>query len=271
MGIGHYICRITEEIFNMNNKQKKKITIALVITAGVLIFAGILLSKDKASDKKAEAYAKIRIKVMKMQKQVGSNSILPRVYDGIEQFKSIGEDESKIEGRIKEITLRSEAIYWKAKGEGISLTNDEFKRRLNDFMKRVKDADEFKTLDEIFKKHGTNFEKIVSLDERNYRMNFIREKLYKMEEGRAKKNEFAFNGKEYDGWEKYWKAFEDEALKRFKKTADYRVVSRGLEHSFKYLENSETKEKLLKNGLKSDKLLKEIIQNTSVYEKLSYR
>lgn len=250
--------------------RKKPLMLYLVlIIVGVLLLSCIYAYATENVDEPSsiEAFVKIQCDAARIGFCVGDESILPQVYASVESHKLI-ESENRADNKTREDILSREATYNYAVKNGFGITEEELFKNLRLLVSEIKEGEEYTEIERYYNANGTSLEENVFDNYRFYETEFVINNMYVFYKNSYYEGNTELSGCEYDGWMSYWEAIENKAYLEFIKTDDCATMREAIDTSIVFSQ-SKYIETLIKDDISDDDLL-EIVEDTSVYDRLSY-
>ena len=242
----------------------------VVIIVGVLVASCIFAyaTEDYYEGNSIEAFVKIQCDAANIGDVVGDESVLPQVYASIESHKLI-EEENRVENKVKSDFLSREATYRYAKKKGFGFTEEELLKKLSLLVSEMKNAEEYAEIEGYYNANGTSLEENIFDNYKFYETEYVINNMYSFYKNSYYAGNTVFNGHEYDNWMSYWEAIEKAAFNEYNKTKDCAIMKEAISVAIDVTECKDI-ETLKHDDVSNDDLLK-MVEDTSVFDKLSYK
>ena len=112
-----------------------------------------------AGDSKEEKLVKLWIGTRKMQDTLGGDNIYADYYKQVKTIEIDRSDEAAAIKSTERDIFNKYARYRAAKKAGISVSEKELKEHVKDVLKDMRRSDDYRRIDNLYRKQGTTFEK----------------------------------------------------------------------------------------------------------------
>lgn len=247
--------------------RSKRTLLILVSVICIALFGALSANATEDNDTLGE-FVRIQCEAGEIDENLGDNTVLSEVYDGIESRILSGESTAEAERNAKNDLLLREATYCYAINQGFALSPDELENKFDIFISDMKSAEEYDEIEKYYAANHQTLEDNIYANYHFYETKFVISELYSFYQKKYGDGDSFFYGKSYETWDEYWAEVQNVALHDFKQTNDYAVLKEATNDAISTIEDGGVEEIISDDLSAAEK--KDVVVETAVYDNLSY-